>query len=313
VIVAENLTKRYGTIEAIRNVSFDAPKGEIVGLLGPNGAGKTTTMRILTCFMPPSEGTARIAGFDVLTHPFEVRRQIGYMPENPPIYHEMTVSSFLRFVAQLKEVPAKDIAKHVEQAMEKVAISHVRGRIIGHLSRGYRQRVGLAQALVHNPKILILDEPTLGLDPSQIIEIRELIRELAGEHTVILSSHILSEVQATCSYLVIIHNGKIVAKDTLKSLTQGQCLFVRLKDLNDNREEFIRNVQKIEKVTQVTPGKSPENQPLLQINFEENAADSVSEKIFEMCSQNHWILLEITKAKTSLEEIFLKMTTGDPS
>jgi len=191
VIKAQNLSKNFGTIQAVRQLSFHVPEGEILGLLGPNGAGKTTTMRILTCFMPPSSGTASIAGHDILENPFHIKRQIGYMPENPPVYPEMNVSSFLRFVAEIKEVPKNKISAQVEETMEKVNIHQIRSRIIGHLSRGYRQRVGLAQALVHNPKVLILDEPTLGLDPQQIIEIRNLIRSLAKNHTIVLSSHIL--------------------------------------------------------------------------------------------------------------------------
>src|SRR5437016_5246251 len=219
MIRVEGLTKRYARTVAVDNISFEVEKGQIVGFLGPNGAGKTTTMRVLTCFLPPTEGTANVAGYDVLEHPEEVKKRIGYLPEMPPLYPEMEVSEYLRFVGQLKGISASDIARRVDEVTERCAIGDVRYKLIAKLSKGYRQRVGLAQAIIHNPDVLILDEPTSGLDPKQIIEIRELLRALAGEHTIILSTHILSEVENSCERVIIISQGVVVAQDSVKNLT----------------------------------------------------------------------------------------------
>ncbi|SVD52095.1 uncharacterized protein METZ01_LOCUS404949, partial [marine metagenome] len=205
-------------VTAIENLSFEAKKGEILGFLGPNGAGKTTTMRILTCFLPPTSGTAIVDGFDVQEESMEVRRRIGYLPELPPLYTDMTVESYLQFVAKIKGVASAEMRSRIDETMERTGIAHVRNTVIGHLSKGYRQRVGLAQALVHNPSVLILDEPTVGLDPKQIIEIRETIIGLRGDHTIILSTHILSEVSMTCEKVVIINNGRIAGEGTPQSL-----------------------------------------------------------------------------------------------
>ena len=221
MIEAINLTKVYDNTPAITDVSFTVEKGEILGFLGPNGAGKTTTMRILTGFLPPTSGTARVAGFDVLNQSKEVRQRIGYMPENPPVYGDMTVSSFLSFISRIKGVPPAREKERIDLVIHKCALESVHKRLIGHLSRGYRQRVGLAQALIHDPEVLILDEPTIGLDPAQIIEIRQLIKGLAGEHTVILSSHILPEVEQTCARVVIINKGKIIAIDSPEKLSMS--------------------------------------------------------------------------------------------
>src|SRR6188474_1496214 len=220
MIEVENLTKRYGRHTAVDGISFRVHKGEILGFLGPNGAGKTTTMRILTCYLPPTDGTARVAGFDVFTQPMEVKRRVGYTPETPPLYPDMDVGSFLDFCAKIKGVPGKDRKAKISDVMEKTRISDVRATLIGRLSKGYRQRVGLAQAILHNPDVLILDEPTAGLDPKQIIETRELIKGLGGEHTVVLSTHILPEVSMTCGRVVIISRGRVVAEDTPENLTQ---------------------------------------------------------------------------------------------
>src|SRR5512142_3213658 len=217
MIQVEGLTKDYGSRRAIDNLTFNAEKGEILGFLGPNGAGKTTTMRILTGFMPPSSGKATVAGFDVFEQSMETRRRIGYLPESVPLYTEMTVWSYLNFMAELRGV--KDREDHVEDVMEAVQITDREDQLIGKLSRGYRQRVGIAQALVHNPEVLILDEPTVGLDPKQIIEVRDLIKNLAGNRTIILSTHILPEVQQICTRVLIINKGKIVAEDTPERLT----------------------------------------------------------------------------------------------
>src|SRR5579864_8503304 len=219
MIKVEGLTKRYARHVAVDNISFEVQKGQIVGFLGPNGAGKTTTMRMLTCFLPPSSGTATVAGFDVLEQPMEVKKRIGYLPETPPLYPEMEVIEYLEFVGRLKGVPKDNLGSRIDEVLEKCAIGDVRTKLISKLSKGYRQRVGLAQAIIHNPDVLILDEPTSGLDPKQIIETRELIHSLAGDHTIILSTHILSEVEHSCERVIIISQGKLVAIDSVSNLT----------------------------------------------------------------------------------------------
>jgi ABC-2 type transport system ATP-binding protein len=224
MIEVQHLTKRYGDITAISNVSFQVASGQILGFLGPNGSGKTTTMRIITGFMPATSGTVRVAGFDIFDDSFEVRKRIGYLPENPPLYNDMTVASYLRFVARIKGVPGAEIGDALDRALTRCGLTDVAGRVNGHLSKGYRQRVGLAQAIIHNPAVLVLDEPTVGLDPQQIIEIRTLIKELAGAHTVILSTHILPEVAQVCEKVVIINAGRVVVEDLLANLTRGQSL-----------------------------------------------------------------------------------------
>src|ERR1700722_17056543 len=219
MIKVEGLTKRYARNIAVDNISFEVEKGQIVGFLGPNGAGKTTTMRVLTCFMPPTSGTASVAGFDVQQNPMEVKRRIGYLPETPPLYPDMEVVEYLDFVGRIKGIKTADLPKRINEVSEKCAIGDVRQKLIGKLSKGYRQRVGLAQAILHNPDVLILDEPTSGLDPKQIIETRELIASLSGDHTIILSTNILPEVEATCERVIIIAKGKLVATDTVEHLT----------------------------------------------------------------------------------------------
>src|SRR5437867_4889398 len=220
MIEVENLTKRYGRTTAVDGISFRVQKGEILGFLGPNGAGKTTTMRILTCYLPATEGTARVAGFDVFQAPLEVKRRVGYIPETPPLYPDMEVVDFLGFCAKIKGVAATDRRGKIDDVIGKTRVGDVRDPLIGKLSKGYRQRVGLAQAILNNPDVLILDEPTAGLDPKQIIETRELIKGLGGEHTIVLSTHILPEVQLTCGRVVIINKGKVVAEDTPENLTR---------------------------------------------------------------------------------------------
>jgi ABC-2 type transport system ATP-binding protein len=224
MIEVANLSKRYGELAAVRDVSFTAPKGQILGFLGPNGAGKTTTMRIITGFLPATSGTVRVEGFDVFTQSSEVRRRIGYLPESPPLYNDMTADGFLRFVARLKGLARGDIGGALDRVLETCGLTAVRDRLLGHLSKGFRQRVGLAQALIHDPPVLILDEPTIGLDPRQIIEIRSLIRTLGGKRTVVLSTHILPEVSQVCDKVVIINDGRIVVEDTLANLTRGRTL-----------------------------------------------------------------------------------------
>jgi ABC-2 type transport system ATP-binding protein len=234
MVEVRGLTKYYGEFRAIQDVSFTAERGEILGLLGPNGSGKTTTMRIVTGFMPATEGTAVVEGFDVSTEAQEARRRIGYLPENPPLYHDMTVSSYLKFVGRIKGVKRSELAGALDRVLEKCFLTEVASRIVGRLSKGYRQRVGLAQALIHNPPVLILDEPTIGLDPRQIIEIRGLIKELAADRTVILSTHILPEVSQICGKVVIINEGTVVVEKNLKELAQSASL----------EEVFLRYISK---------------------------------------------------------------------
>lgn len=224
MIEVRNLTKRYGDVIAIRDISFTAATGQILGFLGPNGAGKTTTMRVITGFMPATSGTVKVAGYDIFDDSFEVRKRIGYLPESPPLYNDMTVTAYLQFVGRIRGIAKAELGDSVDRVLRTCGLAEVPDRVIGHLSKGFRQRVGLAQALVHNPGVLVLDEPTLGLDPRQIIEIRRLIQELSGERTVILSTHILPEVTQLCEKVVIINEGRIAVEDTLANLTQDMAL-----------------------------------------------------------------------------------------
>jgi ABC-2 type transport system ATP-binding protein len=221
MIEVRNLTKRYGDLIAINNISFTAVNGQILGFLGPNGAGKTTTMRIITGYMPASSGTVKVAGFDIFDDSYEVRKRIGYLPENPPLYTDMTVSSYLHFAGKIRGIPRAQIDDAVDRVLVKCGLTEVHGRVVGHLSKGFRQRVGLAQALIHDPTVLVLDEPTIGLDPKQIIDIRQLIRELSGDRTVILSTHILPEVAQLCQKVVIINRGRIAVEAIQAELTRN--------------------------------------------------------------------------------------------
>src|SRR3989440_1646383 len=254
MIKVEGLTKRYARTVAVDNIWFEVEKGGMVGFLGPNGAGKTTTMRVLTCFLPPSSGSANVAGFDVLENPLEVKKRIGYLPESPPLYPEMEVHEYLTFVGRLKGISGPDIAKRVDEASERCAVGDVRTKLIGKLSKGYRQRVGLAQAIIHNPEVLILDEPTSGLDPKQIIETRELIRSLAGDHTIILSTHILPEVEQTCEQVIIINKGKLVATDSVNNLQNrargAESLLVEVAGRNGSVDSTVVQ-QRLERVSGV--------------------------------------------------------------
>lgn len=247
MVEVSGVTKYYGDLRAVQEVSFTAQRGEILGFLGPNGAGKTTTMRIITGFMPATEGTVRVEGFDVESQSQEVRKRIGYLPENPPVYPYMTVASYLQFVAGIKGVTKKNVRENLNRVLEKCSLTQVASRLIGYLSKGYRQRVGLAQALIHDPPVLILDEPTIGLDPKQIIEIRSLIKELAGERTVILSTHILPEVSQVCTKVVIINDGRVVVEKNLKELTKDAALeevFLRYISI-ENGEKKLENDSKL--------------------------------------------------------------------
>jgi len=308
MIRVSHLTKMYGPRAAVQDLSFSVQKGEIVGFLGPNGAGKSTTMKILTGFMPATDGEVSVAGHDIFDEPEEAKKKIGYLPENPPVYLEMTVEDYLEFAARIKQVDPSQIKKRVDWSIEKTNIKDVRKRIIGNLSKGYRQRVGLAQALVHNPAVLILDEPTVGLDPVQIIEIRELIKELAKEHTIVLSSHILPEVTATCSRIIVINKGKIVAEDTMESLTlrlkKGLLLSLEVKQINDSGLHALRGI----------PGVSHVNGTgsKLVIQLEPHQGE-VRDLIAKVAVESGMGVLEFGSEKVSLEEIFLQLTTDERS
>jgi len=310
MIQALNLTKRYGPRTAIDSLNFEVNRGEIVGFLGPNGAGKSTTMKILTGFMPASEGTATVAGFDVFESPIDVKRNIGFLPETPPVYTEMTVEDYLRFTARLHGVDKSKIESAVSIAIDKTVLGDVRGRLIGNLSKGYRQRVGIAQAIVHNPQVLILDEPTVGLDPKQIIEIRKLIKELAGEHTIILSTHILPEVTATCDRVIVINRGRIVAQDSLDSLAtrvrQGRIYSMALRSPN---ADGIAAIRAIPGIKSVSDGASSDERKLTVEILPE--AGEIRDRITEAAVSHRMGLLEFVADKLSLEEVFLQLTTEE--
>lgn len=305
MIEVEGLTKFYGTRKAIDNLSFKVEKGEVLGFLGPNGAGKSSTMKILTCFMPASEGKARVAGFDVFENPIEVKRRVGYLPETPPVYKEMVVQEYLAYKAALHGITGNDSKKSVDSALERCGLTNVRGRLIGNLSKGYRQRVGIAQAIVHNPDVLILDEPTVGLDPKQIIEIRELVKSLAGEHTVILSTHILPEVVATCDRVLIINEGKTVAIDTLEAIThrarKGNTFSLIVKNKSS---DLLSKLKSINGVVSVNEESSTEGGSKIIVT----AGDAdIRTAVSELAVAAG--LLEFKREALSLEDVFLKLTT----
>jgi len=310
LITVENLTKRYPAKTAIEGVSFKVEKGEILGFLGPNGAGKTTTMRIVTGFMPASDGTVTVDGFDVFEHPIDVRRRIGYLPENPPLYLEMSVTGYLRFVAKIKGVPKDKLDSEVKRVMDRVSITDVRERIIAKLSKGYKQRVGLAQALLNDPPVLILDEPTIGLDPKQIHEVRELIKALAGNHTVVLSTHILPEVEQTCHRVVIIDRGKIVAVDTPQNLRfQLQGAERVFMEIQGPASEIKSKLKAMPGVIDVQAVGSSDGRTRFQIEGE--LRKDIRSDLARTVVQNGWGLYELQSASMSLEDIFLKLTTAE--
>ena len=307
MITVENLSKRYAAKTAIEGVSFQVEKGEILGFLGPNGAGKTTTMRIVVGFMPASEGTVRVDGFDVFENPLDVRRRIGYLPENPPLYLEMTVTGYLRFVSKIKGVPRDKIDAEIQRVMERASITDVRDRIIAKLSKGYKQRVGLAQALLNDPPILILDEPTIGLDPKQIHEVRELIKDLAGKHTVVLSTHILPEVEQTCHRVVIIDRGKIVAVDTPKNLRFQLQGAERISlEVQGPVSEITSKLKALPGVVDVRKIADTDGRHRFQVDGE--LRKDIRSDLARTIVQNGWGLYELQSATMSLEDIFLKLT-----
>ena len=309
MIEVEHLTKRYGSVTAVDDVSFRVNKGEILGFLGPNGAGKTTTMRVLTGYIPASDGRAAVAGYDVFDHPIEAKQRTGYLPETPPLYPDMTVREYLHFVGKIKGVAPKDRAARVEQVMARTWVGDMAGRACGKLSKGYRQRVGLAQALIHNPEVLILDEPTAGLDPKQIIETRHLIKALAGDHTIILSTHILTEVEQTCQRVVIINKGKVVAEDTPENLTRrlrgSATMFVQVDgDRAADAQAALERVAGVARVTLVDASGTA-------FEVESESGRDVRRDLARAVIGGGWGLLELRPLRLSLEEVFLSLTTEE--
>ena len=306
MIEVENLSKSYGPREAIKNLSFQIKKGEVVGFLGPNGAGKSTTMNILSCIMPASSGTAKICGFDIFEQSLEIRKLIGYLPETPPLYSDMVVTDFLAFASRLRNISSRETPLAVERVIEQCSLKEVKNRIIGRLSKGYQQRVGIAQALVHNPDILILDEPTIGLDPIQIIEIRKLIQDLASSHTIILSSHILPEITQICKRVIIISDGEIAAVDSLEALTtrlrKGERLLLKLRHSNNETAEKIRTLKRVLTVIEDQTG---------QFTIDCDPQANIQDNIAQLSIDNNWGIIELKPASVTLEEIFLKLTVEE--
>ncbi len=306
MIEVKDLRKTYGNRHAIAGISFRVEKGEILGFLGPNGAGKTTTMRILTGFMPPTSGSATVGGLDVTVHPREVKRRIGYLPEHPPLYKEMTVVSYLAFVARIKGVPGKEVRASVASALERCGLEEVAGRLIQNLSKGYQQRVGVAQAIVHSPEVMILDEPTVGLDPRQILKIRNLIRSFHGEKTVILSTHIIPEVEKLCDRVAIINEGKIAALDTQSALVEKMQSSERVTvQFGDQAAASLRQrLELLEGVQSVIQEDGAPNRFLV----EAASGAGIGRRIFERAVAERWPLVEVAPLRSTLEEVFLHLT-----
>ena len=309
MIKVENLTKRYAGHTAIQDLSFEVGKGEIMGFLGPNGAGKSTTMRILSSFMPATSGRASIAGFDVFEHSLQARAHLGYMPENVPLYNDMRVTEYLNYRAALKSVPHRRIAERVGDVKELCGLKEVEKKIIGTLSKGFRQRVGLADALVHEPDLLILDEPTSGLDPNQIRQVRDLIKNLGKQHTILLSTHILPEVEMTCSRVIIINRGRIEACDTPENLlgrirTAGG-VTVEAKVGNDDGAEELRKISGVRDVTASTDG----DWQVFALRVEANT--DVREDVYRLASERRWTLRELSQRRATLEDVFVEITHPD--
>ena len=310
MIEVEHLTKRYGPVTAVDDISFSVQRGEILGFLGPNGAGKTTTMRVLTGYMPPTDGRAVVAGYDVFEQPIEAKRRTGYLPETPPLYPDMTVRDYLAFVSRIKGVPRGERTGRVNEMMEKTRIADVADRHCGKLSKGYRQRVGLAQALMHNPDVLILDEPTAGLDPKQIIETRQLIKALAGDHTIILSTHILPEVSQTCQRVVIINRGRVVAVDTPDNLTSrlrgSETMYLQVDAAGADVASVLQRVSGVTRVA-ITDTK----QQIVGYEVDSETGRDVRRELAAAIVGRGWGLLEMRPMRLSLEEIFLHVTTEE--
>ncbi len=310
MIEVQHLTKRYGRVTAVDDISFRVERGEILGFLGPNGAGKTTTMRILTGYIPATEGKAIVAGFDVFDQPIEAKRRTGYLPETPPLYPDMTVAEYLAFVAKIKGVPVAERAQRIRAVMQRTRIDDMADRLTAKLSKGYKQRVGLAQALIHNPDVLILDEPTAGLDPKQIIETRQLIKELAGDHTIILSTHILPEVSQTCQRVVIINKGRVVAVDTPENLQArlrgSETMYVQL---DASGMDVSSTLTRIAGVTRVA--EADRRDGVVGYEVESERGRDVRRDLARAIVTSGWGLLELRPMRMSLEEVFLSVTTEE--
>jgi ABC-2 type transport system ATP-binding protein len=317
MIKVEGLTKRYARNVAVDHISFEVQKGQIVGFLGPNGAGKTTTMRVLTCFLPPTAGSAEVAGFDVVNQPMDVKKRIGYLPETPPLYPEMEVSEYLQFAGSLKGLRGPDLNKRVDEVMGRCNVGDVRTKLISKLSKGYRQRVGLAQAIIHNPDVLILDEPTAGLDPKQILETRDLIKSLAGDHTIILSTHILPEVEQTCEQVIIIARGKLVATDSVRNLTnrlrgsEAVAVEVEARDGALEVQQVLQRLEQVPGVSRVLYCENKQNKLLFEV--ESLQGRSVRAELARSVVEAGWNLNELRAVALSLEEIFLQLTASEPT
>src|ERR1700736_4520156 len=316
MITVTELTKRYARHTAVDHISFEVHKGQIVGFLGPNGAGKTTTMRMLTCFLPPTSGTATVAGFDVLEQSLEVKKRIGYLPETPPLYPEMRTAEYLQFVGNLKGLFGAELRNRVDYVCERCAISDVKDKLLGKLSKGYRQRVGLAQAIIHNPDVLILDEPTSGLDPKQINETRDLIKSLAGDHTIVLSTHILPEVEQTCEQVIIINKGKLVATDSVSNLQNrargAESLLVEVAGRNGDVDSTSvqRRLELIPGVSRVVFKEKVQNRAAFEVESRKDGF--VRGDLARTIVESGWDLNELRPTAVSLEEIFLQLT-GEPA
>jgi ABC-2 type transport system ATP-binding protein len=315
MIKVTQLTKRYARTTAVDQISFEVAKGQIVGFLGPNGAGKTTTMRMLTCFLPPTAGTATVAGFDILERPLEVKKRIGYLPETPPIYPEMATAEYLEFVGKLKGLSGADLGKRVDYVCGRCAISDVKKKLLGKLSKGYRQRVGLAQAIIHNPDVLILDEPTAGLDPKQINETRDLIKDLAGEHTIILSTHILPEVEQTCEQVIIINKGKLVATDSVRNLQArargGESVLIEVAGPNGALQVplVLQKLERVPGVSRVVCKQELDSHAVFEV--ESSKGRFVRGDLARAVVESGWDLNELRSAAMSLEEVFLQLTGSE--
>lgn len=314
MIEVRNLTKRYGKARGIEDLTFTVDKGEILGFLGPNGAGKTTTMRIITGYLAATSGTVKVDGFDVFEDAMETRRKIGYLPENPPLYREMTVSSYLRFVSEIKGIASSKRKTAIDKAVEAAGLETVYSRVISNLSRGYRQRVGLAQALVGDPEVLILDEPTVGLDPRQIIEIRKLVHSLGEKHTIVLSSHILPEVSMICNRVVIINNGILVASDTPSGLSRrlagSACIEARVRGPGNEVVRVVRELSGVSSVSFKTPGPTGQDGEVALFIETDDSLD-VREAFFFAMAACGWPIVQLKTQDMSLEDVFLKLTTEE--
>jgi len=315
MIKVKDLTKRYARTMAVDQISFEVARGQIVGFLGPNGAGKTTTMRILTCFLPASAGSATVAGFDVLEEPLEVKKRIGYLPETPPIYPEMETAEYLKFVGQLKGLSGADLRKRIDYVCERCAVADVKTKLLGKLSKGYRQRVGLAQAIIHNPEVLILDEPTAGLDPKQINETRDLIKDLAGEHTIVLSTHILPEVEQTCEQVIIINRGKLVATDSVRNLQArargAESVLVEIAGRSGKLDLPIvqHKLEQVSGVRRVLCKQEIDNRIFFEVESQKGRL--VRGELARAVVESGWDLNELRPSAVSLEEIFLQLTGSE--